>query len=97
MKKYTVVFAPLAMQDIEDAAAYYNEQQPGLGKHFAVQLQHALAAIKRNPFFSAVRYEDIRCAQVPKFPFLVHYKIDEPTTTVTIAAVYSTFQQPLWE
>lgn len=97
MKKYIVVFSPLALNDIEQAVTYYNEHQKGLGKRFALQVQQALSAIKRNPLFASIRYEDIRCAQVSKFPFLIHYKIDEATSTVTIAAVYSTYQQPLWE
>jgi len=44
--------------------------QPGLGKRFASQLLLTLNAIKRNPFFASVRYDDIRCAQVKKFPYL---------------------------
>lgn len=94
MKKYQVVFSRLALDDIEQAVTYYNKQQKGLGKRFATQIQVALTAIKRNPFFASIRYENVRCAQVPKFPFLVHYLIDETSATVTIAAVYSTYQQP---
>jgi hypothetical protein len=77
MTKYKVLFSPLALVDIEQAVTYYNEQQNGLGKQFASQVQVALTAIKRNPFFSSVRYGNVRCAQVPKFPFLVHYQIEE--------------------
>jgi toxin ParE1/3/4 len=97
MRKYTLVFSPQAINDIEAAVNYYNEQQKGLSKKFATQVQLALKAIKRNPLFVSIRYEDIRCAQVPKFPFLIHYTIDEVSNTVTIAAVYSTYQLPLWD
>lgn len=96
MKKYQVIFSPLALNDIDQAAGYYNEQQQGLGKRFAVQVQATLNAIKRNPFFASVRYDGVRCAQVKKFPFLVHYIIDEDNSIVTIAAVYSTYQEPFW-
>jgi hypothetical protein len=50
---------------------------------------------QNNPHFASFRYEDVRCAQVPKFPYLVHYTINEDTRTIFIAAVYSTYQQPL--
>jgi toxin ParE1/3/4 len=96
VKKYTVIFSPLALIDIEQAVYYYNEQQAGLGKRFAGHLQTTLNAIKRNPFFATVRYDDVRCTQVKKFPFLIHYTIDEDTRIVTIAAVYSTYQEPYW-
>lgn len=97
MKKYRVIFSPHALTDLEDAVYYYNEQQKGLGKRFAGQVQLALKSIKTNPHFASFRYEDVRCAQVPKFPYLVHYTIDETTRTVLIAAVYGTRQEPFWE
>jgi plasmid stabilization system protein ParE len=97
MKKYKVIYSPHALIDLEDAVYYYNEQQKGLGKRFAGQVQLTLKSIKNNPHFASFRYEDVRCAQVPKFPYLVHYTIDEDTRTVLIAAVYSTHQQPLGE
>lgn len=62
MKKYQVIFSPLALNDIEQAVGYYNEQQHGVGKRFAVQIQVTLNAIKKNPFFASVRYDDVRCA-----------------------------------
>lgn len=97
MKEYKVIYSPHALTDLEDSVYYYNEQQKGLGKRFTAQVQLALKSIKNNPKFASVRYEDVRCAQVPKFPYLVHYTIDEATCTVLIAAIYSTRQKPLWK
>lgn len=94
MKNFTVTFSSLALEDIEQAFAYYEKQQPGLGERFTAQLQLTLSAIKRNPFFASVRYDDIRCAQLKKFPFLVHYHILEKELLVTIIAVYATHREP---
>lgn len=94
MKHFTVIFSPLALDDVEQIVGYYKQLRTGLGKHFAVQLQLTLTAIKRNPFFASVRYDDIRCAQVKKFPYLVHYHIEENQRLVTIIAVYSTYKEP---
>ncbi len=96
MKRYTVVFFPLALDDIELTVEYYQKQQAGLGKRFAAQLHLALNAIKRNPFFASVRYDDIRCTAIKKFPYLVHYHIDETELLVTIIAVYPTHKEPFW-
>ncbi len=96
MKNFTVIFSPIAMDDMEQAVVYYEELQFGLGKRFGAQLQFTLRAIKRNPFFASVRYDDIRCAQVKKFPYLIHYHVDETNQLVTIIAVYSSYKKPLW-
>ncbi len=96
MKRYTVVFSPLALDDIEQTVDYYQKQQPELGKRFAAQLQLRLNAIKRNPFFASVRYDDIRCTAIKKFPYLVHYHIEETQLMVTIIAVYPTYKEPFW-
>ncbi|HRN58350.1 MAG TPA: type II toxin-antitoxin system RelE/ParE family toxin [Agriterribacter sp.] len=94
MKNFAVTFSPFALDDIEQVVDYYNQLQPGLSKRFTQLLQQSLTAIKRNPFFTSVRYGNIRCAQVKKFPYLVHYHIDEKQGVVTIVAVYSTHKEP---
>ncbi|WP_407524194.1 type II toxin-antitoxin system RelE/ParE family toxin [Lacibacter sp. MH-610] len=94
MKKFRFIYSPLALQDIEEAKGYYENLQNGLGKKFVSQLQSSLNAIKRNPYFSSVRYDDIRCAQIKRFPYLIHYQINENEFTVTIVAVYSTHREP---
>jgi toxin ParE1/3/4 len=94
MKEYKVIYSAHVLIDLEDVVYYFNEQQKGLGRRFAAQVQLALKSIKSNPHFASFRYDDVRCAQVPKFPYLVHYTIDEAARTVLIAAVYSTHQEP---
>jgi plasmid stabilization system protein ParE len=96
MKNFTIVFSPVAIDDAEETVDYYEKKQPGLGKRFAAQLQVTLNAVKRNPFFATVRYDDIRCARIKKFPYMVHYHINEDEVLVTIIAVYSTYRDPLW-
>jgi toxin ParE1/3/4 len=95
MKQFRFVFSPLSLSDIEEAKNYYEEMQAGLGKKFIAQLQLAISALKRNPFFASVRYDDIRCVQLKKFPYLIHYHIDENQFIVRIIAVYSTHQELL--
>ncbi len=72
------------------------KSKTGLGKRFATHLQLTLNTIKSNPFFATVRFDDIRCVGIKKFPCLVHYHINEEEQIVTILAVYSTYKEPLW-
>lgn len=96
MKSYAIIFSPVTFDDVEKTVTYYEEKQEGLGKRFATHLQLTLNIIKSNPFFATVRYDDIRCVLIKKFPYLVHYHIDEEEQIVTILAVYSTYKEPLW-
>ncbi len=96
MKSFTIIFSPVALDDIDQSVDYYEKQQPSLGKRFAAQLQLTLNTINRNPFFATVRYDDIRCAAIKKFPHLVHYHINEDELIVTIIAVYSSYKEPFW-
>ncbi len=95
MKQLTFIFSPNSLIDIEEAKDYYDTIGTDVGTMFISQLQSSLLAIKRNPLFASIRYEDIRCAQVKKFPYLVHYHIDEKKLVVRILAVYSTHREPL--
>ncbi len=96
MKKYTLVYFPGSLQDIEDAVDYYNQQQGGLGNRFILDVEKTIASIKRNPFFASVKYDRVRCAGLRKFPFSVHYIIDEENFCVIITAVFNTWREPFW-
>lgn len=93
---YKVTFSPASILDIKDAQRYYGDIQQGLGNRFTEELDKVLISIKRNAQFASVRYADIRCARIRKFPYLVHYKIVD-NNRVIILAVYSTYKKPLWE
>jgi hypothetical protein len=43
------------------------EKQTGLAKRFAAQLQLTLNAIKRNPFFTTIRYDEIAVVALKNF------------------------------
>lgn len=96
MNGYNVVFSERALNDIEEAIGYYNSKQPDLGKKFALEIQSTLSSIKLNPFYTSVRYNDVRCAAVSVFPFLVHYQVDSDNSTVRILSVYNTHRKPFW-
>ena len=96
MTRYRIIFSENALIDIEEAVSYYDSQQKGLGKKFAARTQATLNSVKKNPFYSSVRYGEIRCAVVSVFPFLIHYQVDAETNTIRILAVYNTYRKPLW-
>jgi hypothetical protein len=94
MKKYTLVFTPEAIQEMRNAADYYNEQQKGLGKRFKTQLKKELDKLKQNPFSRSLRYDDVRFAVPEVFPYAAHYTIDEEAHVIIIQAVLAFPQDP---
>ena len=82
-----------AMEDIQQGIDYYNEQQKGLGKKFHTQIKNTFKELKTSPFFQ-IRYDDVRCLLVKKFPYLIHYVLDEKKKSVTIYRLRHTSMNP---
>jgi len=67
-----VKIAPRAHNDIQQGIDYYNLQQKGFGKKFHRAVKKSIFSIRENPFFQ-IRYDEIRCLPVNKFPFMIHF------------------------
>ena len=91
---YKPVLLPLAKQDIKDAALWYNSQQRGLGKRFIHVARRKVNYICRNPKSISIRYGNTRCALLEKFPFMLHFTLDDIRKEVIITAVFHTSQNP---
>lgn len=77
MAKYKVSIDKDALNDIQLAAHWYNDQVDDLGKKFQRQVSLLINHLKHNPKIHQVRFADVRCALVKRFPFLIHYSVDE--------------------
>jgi len=95
MTIYKILFSDIALNDIKSAKGWYNLQQKGLGKKLATDIKATSSAIQRNPFFSSVRYRDIRKASCKKFPYAIHYKVYEDQKLVFVTAVFHESRKPL--
>jgi plasmid stabilization system protein ParE len=93
---FSISFSERALRDIHKTIQYYEAIQVGLGEKFRLNLTKVLESIQMNALFSSVRYDDIRCARIRRFPYLVHYELLKGNQVI-ILAVYSTHQKPLWE
>jgi len=98
MKKYIVKIEAEALADIQNITDWYNEAQAGLGKRFQKTVINQINSLENNPQIYAIRYKEIRCMIVEKFPYMVHFYINEGNHTAEIMAVISTYQNPkIWE
>ena len=90
---YTLFIDPRAIQDVQEAIDYYDEQQAGLGKRFESALNKRLLTLETNPLFR-VRYDNVRCLPLEKFPYMVHFTVDQENSQVTVRAVFHTSRDP---
>jgi toxin ParE1/3/4 len=84
---FTIVIDTGAIQDIQKAIDYYEQQQNGLGRKFENELNKYLIALKTNPFFR-IRYDNVRCLPLKKYPYLIHYSVYEEKNILIVHAVF---------
>ena len=92
--KFKVVYNPEVFDDLQQAIDWYNEQQPGLGNRFFTTSKKQLNSLKSSALHYAIRYDDIHCMPIKRFPYMVHYRINLSDKTVTVEAVYHTSRSP---
>ena len=80
MKKYKVKIEPDALSDIINIMKWYDEQQAGLGRRFKESSIKLINELKNDAQIYTIRYKEIRCAPVNKFPYLVHFTLILKTT-----------------
>ena len=64
-----VSFHPMAEQELNDAASYYNAQSPGLGHASLDEVQRAVDQILEHPEAAPLVNRLVRRKLVPRFPY----------------------------
>jgi len=98
MIKYKIQIDIDALSDIAEATKWYNKRQPGLGQRFQKIVKTQISTLKSNAHICTIRYKNVHCMPINKFPFMVHFRIDEVPRVVVVFAVIHTSQNPeIWE
>ncbi len=96
--KFTVEYNPDFYNDIVEAVDWYNEKQAGLGDRFFRIIKRQTAKLSTSALHFAIKYDDIRCLTMDKFPYLIHYRVNEQTKTVKVEAMFHTSRDPkIWD
>lgn len=90
---YEIFLEEHAIADIHQAIDFYDSQQIGLGKKFEAEVDKHISYLHKNPFFQ-IRYSNVRCLPLRKFPFLIHYTVDEKNKMVSVISILNTSQDP---
>jgi hypothetical protein len=96
--RFKAIYAAEFYDDLQENVDWYNEKQAGLGRRFYKAVKGQTVWIKKNPFTIAIRYDDVRCAKVKGFPYMVHFKVFQEIKTIKIISVFGTHRDPaIWE
>ena len=97
MPSYKLIFTPEVKIDVKTATSYYNCILKGLGKRFKNEVKLQLILLKENPFIHSYRYDEVRLAIIPHFPYSIHYTIND--MQITIHAIICDYRSPVeyWE
>jgi len=78
---FTIKIEPEAREDIQAAIEWYNEQESGLGKQFHAAVKVNLDKLRFNPYYQ-LRYENVRCLPMKKYPYMIHFTVEEENKVV---------------
>jgi plasmid stabilization system protein ParE len=95
MKKYKVKIEPEALAGIQEITDWYNDAQAGLGKRFQKMVIKHINSLSKDPHIYAIRYKEIRCVLIKKFPYMAHFYINDKNNTIEVLAVISTSRNPI--
>ena len=91
-----VMLRPVAQDEADEAARWYEGKQAGLGADFLAELQRVLDVISGQPDRYPVVLGDTREAPLARFPYCVYYR--ERPGRVVVTAVFHTSRDPsIWE
>ena len=89
---------PTALTDIQEAAAWYEERQPGLGAEFVGAVQTAIDALPQNPLLYPLRdrRRPVRWLYPARFPYRVVYHVANDLITV-FAVIHAARHDREWK
>ncbi|HKT31339.1 MAG TPA: type II toxin-antitoxin system RelE/ParE family toxin [Gammaproteobacteria bacterium] len=92
----SVYLRPEAEGDVTDAAAWYQNQRPGLGQEFLGEIVKALARITDQPRAYPRVHKEVRRILLRRFPFGIFY-VDEGGRLVVLAVMHASRNPQRWK
>ena len=90
---WKVEFSPESLSDVQNALSYYLEKGVQTGEAFIQELEKGVGSLQINPYYQ-IRYKEIRCLPLIKFPFMIHFELDEKKKQVKILGCIHTSLNP---
>lgn len=82
-----IILTENAKADIQEAIDWENSRADELGAYFFRCLKEKMADLKITPGMGSIRYQEVRCTVVKKFPYILHYHLPNHTNEIIILRV----------
>lgn len=96
MKRYKVNLIPAAYNDLSEARAWYRKINPELPKRLHQHVKITMEQIRSLPTAHAIRYNNVRIANIAVFPYAVHFIIINSNTVVVLAVHHTAINPDKW-
>ena len=87
-------FHPEFENDLISAARFYEKQRSGLGAEFLDETEKAVATVMQAPQRWPIRVAGVRRYLLPRFPYILRYRIDPAVETVDFLSIIHTARHP---
>jgi toxin ParE1/3/4 len=91
---YKIIISPRAQKEIENAIDYYALYSQDAPKSFINALRESYNILSSNPFFSRVRYKNVRSSKLNKYPYSLYYDINQAQSTVKVLSCFHNKRNP---
>jgi plasmid stabilization system protein ParE len=95
---YSLEIRPDALSDIAEAAAWYDEREPGLGAEFVKAIREAISSVASNPSAHRLRNRrrNVRWFLPSRFPYRIVYRVNGELITI-IAVLHGARHERHWK
>jgi hypothetical protein len=83
---YSIVIIDEAKIDFKESFFWYKNISPKLAQRYHQSFKQSLRIIKKHPFHSQIRYDEVRIIMLNTFPCLIHYTVEK--NVIVIKAIY---------
>jgi len=90
---FEIIILLRADLEVDKIAEYYESLSDGLGTKFFNEYQKYVDTLNSFPFFEE-KYNIVRTLPLKKFPYTIHFTVDEINKIVAVHAVTSNYQDP---
>jgi hypothetical protein len=90
---FEIAILKRASLEIDEISEYYESLVDGLGTKFYIELSFYIETLNHIPFFEK-KYKLIRVLPLKKFPYSIHFSVNETEKIVAIQAITCDYQNP---
>lgn len=91
---FEVITEPIVVSDLLEIANYYSSINSKLANDFLDEFEKIELIISNIPRGFESKYKNVRTIKLERFPYLVHYVLNENTFEAIILAVTHTSRKP---